>query len=395
LKWPPQHLPKGFPLTIAKRGYVVTVAGKTRWVCGKKTAKEALAIYARKLSAWQSNETPIPVSSLPPDSPTLHYILARWVLDRRGDAQRGEIRGASFDQCLRSAKRIDLIAGSLFTDEITPDTTKSIYGKFHQKYGEDFARRAIGHLRTCAREAADRGWCRPIRIGNNIVAKLTARPQPRMKWRLYTAVEIRAILLECNRRIRRAKSDGYRAPWEQLKAMILLALNGGYGARELSELPRSVIDLEHNRIDHARGKTGAQHVVPLWPETVRALRVVMSRRLSDELLFRTRAGNPWAREEKIYKAGKLVRTVNHDNVAWAFNELVKGIGLKIEGQSFYKIKHLHATTADKAGDPHATFALAGHALPGSRSHYVRIDELRLREVVDFVRHHLILKSSRQ
>lgn len=368
---------------------MVTVGGKTRWVCGKKPPKDALKIYARKLSAWQDDETPLPAPEVMPESPTLREVMNRWLIDRRGDSQRGELGGGTFQQYRLSIQRIAPIAGHIFTDDINPDIIKSIYTKIHAKHGEDAARRAMSHLRSCAREAEDRGWCRPMRIGKRNIAKLTARDKPKMKWKLYTPPQLRQILLACNRRIRTSKGRTYREPWEQLKAMILLALNGGYGARELSQLPRPIVDLDARMIDYRRGKTNEDHVVPLWPETVRALRRVMRQRPGDELVFRTREGNAWAREEKHFVAGKLSRSVNHDNVAWKFDELVRPIGLKIAGQSFYKLRHLHATTADAFGDVHASLVLTGHGVPGARGFYVRVDTARLVKLVEYLRHRIL------
>jgi integrase len=384
-----------FPLTVTEDGYYCWCAGKTRWICSrKKSRREALAIYHRKAAAWTDGEAPIVVVDHAGDgSPTVHVILGKWLLDRRAEAQRGELGGGSFMEYKRSAKRINAAIGHMLTDDVSPDVVKQLYAKLHARHGEEMSKRILGHFRAAARYAADMNWCRPLRLGSNLIAKLTAREQPKMKWRLYTPVEIGAILAACDKRIAGARGGFYRDSWVQLKAMILLALNGGYGATELSQLTKPVVDLNVGLIDHARGKTGEQHVVPLWPETIDSLKPVLAQRQKDELLFRTRSGNPWTRVELILKAGKLVKTNPIDNVNWAFGALVRPLGLKIPGQGFYKLRHLHATTVDAAGDPHATFTLAGHALPGSRSPYVRVGLDRVRKVVEYARHVILNPSA--
>jgi integrase len=138
-----------------------------------------------------------------------------------------------------------------------------------------------------------------------------------------------------------------------------------------------------------RGKTGADHIVPLWPETVEALKLVLAQRPDDALVFRTRHGNPWCRTYAVMKGGKVDRASGADHVNERFTELIEPIGLKIDGQGFYKLKHLFATTADKSIDRNAVAILMGHKLPGSRGHYIEVGEDRLREVVNFVRHHLL------
>lgn len=389
MDWPPT-IPKGFPLTVTARGYVKTIDGKTRWICGRLPPSEALRVYHRKANAILGKQSPLPESApRRKTNPTLHEILARWVKDLQGAAERGELRGSTWVQYRLSAKRIAAIAGHYLVRDITPDTTKGIYDRLAKAHGIDWAKRGIGHLRAACNHAADSGWCQPVRLGGRIVAKLASRPAVRMNWRLYTPAEVRRILAASLRNVRSGDRRAHAAN-VQLHAMLLLALNGGYGPQELSDLPRAVVDLERRRIDYSRGKTGAAHIVPLWDETVRALEWAMALRPGDALLFRTRNGNPWCMDKHVYRNGHLFKTSKTDNVNERFLELVEPLGLKFPRQGFYKLKHLHATTADRAGDPHATFALAGHELPGSKSHYVRVDEDRLRRVVEFVRQELIL-----
>ncbi len=211
-----------------------------------------------------------------------------------------------------------------------------------------------------------------------------------MKWRLYTPLEIRRILDAIDAKIAGTNGPVFKASWLQMKAMVLLALNGGYGAKELADMPRDVVDLDNALIDFRRGKTHKDHIVPLWPETVAALRLVLEYREGDELVFRTRNGTRWAYNRPVMKAGKLVGVVKNDSAGWLFDKLVREIALKIPGQNFYKLKHLMATTADKCGDAHATARLMGHSLPGSRDHYIDVGVDRLRGVVEFVRGHLLI-----
>jgi integrase len=217
-----------------------------------------------------------------------------------------------------------------------------------------------------------------------------------MKWRLYTPAEVRRILTRIERKlaVKRGRRDGRSIPnLIQLRAMVYLALNGGFNAAECAELKRDSVDLSAALIRHRRGKTGAEHVVPLWDETAAALREAMALRPTDDLVFRTREGRPWRVVRPLYDdRGKIIKSTNTDNVGERFAELVAPMGLKIERQNFGKLRHLHQTLSDAAGDPHATFALAGHALPGAKSHYVKVDVERLRKVVEHVRSVLLVRE---
>lgn len=363
MNWPP-ILPRGFPLTVTNRGYMKRINGKPKWICGKRPPEEALAIYHRKAAALTSGQQPVREPERISGVVTMHYILGRWLVDRRRDAEQGRLKPETWMQYKLSGKRI----------------------------GADFARRAIEHLRSCAAHAIDSRWVRDVHLGRRVAAGLVVRDRATMKWKLYTADQVKQIIAGVDAKL--ATCDGRGRPsWQQVKAMIFLALNGGYGAKELSELPRDVVDLAGAKIDYRRGKTGKPHIVPLWPETVDALREVMLQRTGDDLVFRTREGNPWCRVEPVMEGGKLKKISGADHANERFSELTKGIGLKIKGQGFYKLKHLFATTADKHGDRNAVSILMGHGLPGSRGHYIDVGEVRLREVVEKVRHELLLPQS--
>ena len=83
----------------------------------------------------------------------------------------------------------------------------------------------------------------------------------------------------------------------QLRAMILLGINGGFGNTDCAELPIAALDLDVAVIEYERPKTAVQRVVPLWPETVTALRAVSASRPKakvseyERLVFLTVFGN--------------------------------------------------------------------------------------------------------
>ena len=78
----------------------------------------------------------------------------------------------------------------------------------------------------------------------------------------------------------------------QMKAMILLGLNCGFGCTDCSELQWKHLDLDAGRVIYPRGKTGVPRNLPLWPETIKALRAVPKK---GKLVFYTARGNPFVR----------------------------------------------------------------------------------------------------
>jgi integrase len=392
--WPPK-LPANSPLCIHPKGYQASIGGRTHWIAGKVSVADALRSYHRKAAAIMGDAKPL--TSVKPVASNvrvqLHTILNRWLHLQRERAEQKKITAGMYEQYKLSAVRINAATTGWLVEDWTPTNSEELHTELVEKWGEDFARRAMTHLKIAADHAADRDWiAAPIRLGANLIRKLTARPARGMKWKLYTVAQVRMILTAAAEDAK-ATHGPKRIAAEQLHAMILLCLNGGYGAKEVSDLPWAAVDLDGAIIDHNRGKTeefNVPHIVPLWPETVAALRLVRVQRPDDTLVFRTREGNPWCRREAKFDKGRLTRATNHDNVAWRFNGLVRRLGLKIDGESFYKLRHVHSSIADAFQDRHATYPLTGHQIPGVKHNYVKVAVERIREVVNYLRQRIIL-----
>lgn len=385
--WPPK-LPQGFPLTVTERGYIKRMSGVVRWIAGKVAPEEALAIYHRKAAAESRGVVPLPALLAPTPAPTndatVHWMLGRYLVDRKADLDRGDLKTEAFDQIRRACRRCDDIIADTRCDLISPDLIRQLYDRLSADLkSTDAARRTIGVFKAACTHAVEHDWIAPVRMGRP--GKFGGKAPPTMKWRLFTADDIARILAEIEHRMKNRPSDGRIGYcWHQLKAGVLLAMNGGMGSKELSELTVGVVDLNRGIIDHARGKTGKQHVVPLWPETIDALRFVLNLRGGpDDLVFKNRGGGSWNYSEMRVAKGKL-RKFSDDNFKARMNEVLKTIGLKRDGESFYKLKHTFSTAASECLDSDALKILMGHTL-GVRGHYVRISEERLRAVVTHVR----------
>lgn len=188
----------------------------------------------------------------------------------------------------------------------------------------------------------------------------------------------------------------------QLIAAIYLAVNGGYGARDLAEFPKDlkVVDLSSGIIDYRRGKTDIVRRVPLFPESIEWLKKVWKQRPKDTLVFRTREGNPLAREEARQDADGNIVVITNDAINQAYSKVLRKLGFKIAGNGFYKIKDLHCTAADECGDDRAARLLTGHAGIGRgairdvRDAYIKVSIERQRRIVNHVRQVILLPPSR-
>jgi serine/threonine protein kinase/integrase len=98
-----------------------------------------------------------------------------------------------------------------------------------------------------------------------------------------------------------------------LRAMILLGLNGGLGNFDCASLPLAALNLARGWLDYPRPKTGIGRRVPLWPETVTAIREAIAQRPdpaddeSKNLVFLTAIGTPWIRPSADYRSDHLTK----------------------------------------------------------------------------------------
>ena len=209
---------------------------------------------------------------------------------------------------------------------------------------------------------------RPVRFGpmfkkpaRKVIRKARAARGPRM----IEAADLRKLIA---------------AAGVPLKAMILLALNGGLGNSDIGNLPLSAIDLERGWIDYPRPKTGIERRFPLWADTAKALKAAIAKRpkpKSDEakgLAFVTKYGGSWTKD------------VADSPVTKEFRKLLDEAELHRPGIGFYTLRHVFETVAGESRDQVAVDHIMGHARDDMASVYrERISDERLQAVVEHVR----------
>jgi integrase len=190
------------------------------------------------------------------------------------------------------------------------------------------------------------------------------RAEGRLK--LLTAAEIRRLL------------DAAGPP---LKAMLLLAINGGLGNSDCGNLPLHALDLDGSWVDFARPKTGIARRVPLWPETVAAVREVLAKRPEPkaaahaDLVLITKYGDTRGKDTSNNPISKEVA------------KLLKKLGINgRRGLGFYTLRHTFRTVADEVKDQPSADFIMGHECPHMSSAYREtISNERLIAVTDYVR----------
>ena len=163
--------------------------------------------------------------------------------------------------------------------------------------------------------------------------------------------------------------------------MLLLGLNGGMGNADLALLPIKAIDLDSAWLDYPRNKPGVPRRVPMWAETVDAIRQVLATRRKPKdsadgaLLFITPTGLSYLSDE--HRTHRL--TGEYRRVA----ELAG-----VEGRQFYDARRTFQTIGEEARDLVAVQSIMGHAASTndmSAIYRQRVSDERLRAVVERVR----------
>ena len=145
----------------------------------------------------------------------------------------------------------------------------------------------------------------------------------------------------------------------QMRAMILLGLNCGFGCTDCACLRWTDIDFKRKRVRLARKKTGVDRNLPLWPETIASLK---SLKKLGELVFYTSKGNPCVRTIVSKDENGITKYTNDNFISKKFLKLKKTSNIKTEkGVGFYTLRRTAATLAAQSGDPFAVQRLLGHA----------------------------------
>lgn len=248
---------------------------------------------------------------------------------------------------------------------VGPDDFEPLRNRTAKRWGPHRLNKLIQCTRSIFKHAYESGTiATPVRFGPGFKrpSKKTIRLNRAAQGpKLFTADDIHQLL---------------GAASVQVKAMILLGINCGFGNSDCAALPLSALDLNARVIDFPRPKTGIGRRCPLWLETVDALREAQERkptprdRVDAALVFITKYGYSW---------GTQPAAITHE-----IRKLLDS--LEINGhRNFYTLRHTFRTIADAAKDQPAADHIMGHESPHISSHYREsIGDERLRAIADHV-----------
>lgn len=171
----------------------------------------------------------------------------------------------------------------------------------------------------------------------------------------------------------------------KFRAIILLAINGGFNNSDVARLELSMADPLPEVLDYPRRKTFFPRSTPLWPETREAIKAAMAERIDTEepYVFVDQDGNPY------FGRGR------HCHISETFYRLLTKAGRHSPGRNFGALRTMFAEVGKELGDDVALKAAMGHS-DGSQLYesYARgVYVPRLRAITDHVRAWLDLPSA--
>ena len=364
----PRKPTRDFPLFPHAAGvWAKKVRGRLHYFGPWSDPEAALRRWMEQRDDLLAGRTPRPRT----DGLALRDLANRFLTAKKHLADNGEITPRTYTDYFTTCKQVIAALGKdrLLTDlgGVDFDHLRRVLAKTR---GPVALGNEIARVRILFKYAYDAGLVdRPIRYGasfkrpaKKVLRIARAKAGPRM----FDAPELRRIL------------DTAPMP---LRAMILLAINSGFGNHDCASLPVKALNLASGWVHFPRPKTGIDRRCPLWPETVAALREAIADRPTPKdagdagLVFLTKHRQRWGKD-----------TSRANPISAEYRKLLVKLGLHRPGLGFYAIRHTFETIGGDARDQIALDYIMGHARDDMASAYrERIDDARLVAVEEHVR----------
>ncbi len=299
---------------------------------------------------------------------------ANWFLNSKRLANEArEITGRTLAEYTATCKRLARVFDSnRLVDDLKPEDFEQLRADIASKWGPYRTASEIQRVRSVFKWLFESELiARPMNFGPSFKkpSKRIMRVQRAQKpMKLFSPSEIHKLL---------------DAAEPQMRAMILLGLNLGYGNSDCGGLTLDLAQqaIEAGKLDWPRPKTGVPRRGILWPETITALQ--------EALAIRPKAKTPEAKDKAFVTANGKPWThgdATRNSVSSLFNKLQDVVGVRVAGRGFYALRHTFETVSGECCDQVATDLVMGHCDSSMAANYrERVDDGRIRRVCEHVR----------
>jgi len=349
-----------FPLYAHASGrWAKKIRGRTHFFGPWRDWQSALERFQFENDYLQQGKTPPPMNQT---ALTVGELVNKLLEHREAKVQSGELARRTWDDYKRVGKLLVASLGRHTTVEsLTPADFAKLRQELSGRLGLVALGNTIGRIKTFFNHAfKDELIDRPVRMGLSFTkpSKTAVKREREAKpAKIFTLDELQAI---------------YQAADNQMRAFMLLALNGGMGNGDIGQLEnRHIVD---GWIVYPRPKTMVDRRFPLWTETVKAIEAARQTKRPDlPLVFVTKYGQPWFKEAGDSPMGT------------EFRKLCVELGVHRPYRGFYSLRHQFRTVADGCRDQVAINAIMGHSDESMAATYREwIEPERLQAVTGFV-----------
>lgn len=327
---------------------------------------------AKALELWAEQKDDLLLGRKPrakaADGVTLADVINGFLDYKQQQRDSGELAPRTWD----GYKEVGvMLAAQLGRDRLASDLRPDDFAELRASMAKRWGPVALGNRIQVVRSIFRWGFesellADPVRFGpafKKPSAKTLREAKQAKGPRMYSPEQITALLA---------------AATPNMRAMILLAINGGLGNADLGALTTDDLDLEGGWLNQPREKTAVARRIPLWRETIEAIQLVlkvrpMHRNPDDaELIFIGPRGKAYHRGWRI--SAEFKATASRAKLPTILGE-------------FYSLRRTFQTVAENCGDFPAVSSIMGHA-PRSGDmaaiYRQRISDERLRAVVTAV-----------
>ena len=296
---------------------------------------------------------------------TLADLCNRFLDAKMADVERGDILRRTWVSLRRACKwAVDTLGRARLAEDLRPEDFAALLGSIDGR-APTTRTLMVAQVRSVFKWGVDERLIANPYYGRSFRApprKAIRRHRRENGKRGFTADEIRSLL---------------DAAEPQLRAMILLGINCGFGNTDCATLRLEAVKGEW--VEHPRPKTEVERRCWLWPETQQALREVVGNRTAGPVFLRR--GQPWVR---------MVDDNPFDYIAVETRRLMRRVGITRRGLGFYGLRRTFETVAQGTLDFPAVVFLTGHVDPSMTGTYRQaISDDRLRAVAEHVRKWLL------
>ena len=311
------------------------------------------------------------------DGLTLHELCNQFCAAKERQVEAGELTKVSFTDYHRVCKLLlDKFGKRRFVDDLAAEDFELLRASMAKRLSPGTLGNEIQRIRVVFNYGYQSGLLdKPIRFGPGFkkpAKRILRAAKHKSGPKMFEARQIRRLL---------------KAASLQMRAMIFLGINCGFGNRDCGTLEFSHVDLHGGWVDFPRPKTAIERRCPLWPETIEAIEQSVEKRTEpknpehSDLVFVTTFGEPWAKDTPDSPISKEMA------------KLLKKLSLQQKGRGFYALRHTFETIGGESRDQVAVNHIMGHADQSMSAHYrERISDERLQAVAATVREWLFRKG---